>query len=226
MKKLFFIILFTLSTNLLADEKQTEARIAKFVMENIQKDYVNCYSFYKVAAESLKKTDKQIINSLKSVWNEYYKIEYLPTLDLRKREFETLVHSECTSKNKQEKTKRNKTMNETQEINNGFFVESESENYNTNENLTPLEQVEYGKAGLKFQMEYVKWHSNRIKELDVLQITDTTPAIDLNSPMVRKDLLKYLLVRLPYSERLTKRLFQDKIGIRYESKSKTNWFKY
>ena len=60
MKKLFFIILFTLSTNLLADEKQTEARIAKFVMENIQKDYVNCYSFYKVAAESLKKTDKQI----------------------------------------------------------------------------------------------------------------------------------------------------------------------
>ena len=117
-------------------------------------------------------------------------------------------------------------MNETQEINNGFFVESESENYNTNENLTPLEQVEYGKAGLKFQMEYVKWHSNRIKELDVLQITDTTPAIDLNSPMVRKDLLKYLLVRLPYSERLNKRLFQDKIGIRYESKSKTNWFKY
>ena len=59
MKKLFFIILFTLSTNLLADEKQTEARIAKFVMENIQKDYVNCYSFYKVAAESLKKTGKQ-----------------------------------------------------------------------------------------------------------------------------------------------------------------------
>ena len=47
MKKLFFIILFTLSTNLLADEKQTEARIAKFVMENIQKDYGNCYSFYK-----------------------------------------------------------------------------------------------------------------------------------------------------------------------------------
>ena len=59
MKKLFFIILFTFSTNLLADEKQTEARIAKFVMENIQKDYVNCYSFYKVAAESFKKAGKQ-----------------------------------------------------------------------------------------------------------------------------------------------------------------------
>ena len=59
MKKLFFIILFTFSTNLLANEKQTEARIAKFVMENIQKDYVNCYSFYKVAAESFKKAGKQ-----------------------------------------------------------------------------------------------------------------------------------------------------------------------
>ena len=34
-------------------------------MENIQKDYVNCYSFYKVAAESFKKSEKKkIIDSL------------------------------------------------------------------------------------------------------------------------------------------------------------------
>ena len=35
-------------------------------MENIQRDYVNCYSFYKVAAESFKKANKdtQIIESL------------------------------------------------------------------------------------------------------------------------------------------------------------------
>ena len=35
-----------------------KARIAKYVMENIQKDYVNCYSFYKIAAESFKNLEK------------------------------------------------------------------------------------------------------------------------------------------------------------------------
>ena len=49
-----------------ADETVKEKKIAKYVMENIQKDYVNCYSFYKVAAESFKKAgkEKQVIASL------------------------------------------------------------------------------------------------------------------------------------------------------------------
>jgi hypothetical protein len=43
--------------------------VAKYVLENIQKDYVACYSFYKIAAESFKKAgkDKQIIEGLEKV---------------------------------------------------------------------------------------------------------------------------------------------------------------
>ena len=51
--------MFIYPLNLSADEKVKEAKVAKYVMENIQKDYVNCYSFYKVVAESFKKTGKE-----------------------------------------------------------------------------------------------------------------------------------------------------------------------
>ena len=68
MKKILFTAIVLLNTNVSADQKQTEARIAKYVMENIQKDYVNCYSFYKVAAISFKKAGKEkaIIDSLEN----------------------------------------------------------------------------------------------------------------------------------------------------------------
>ena len=59
MYKLFtIIIIFFLPSSLLADEKAKEKKIAKYIMENIQKDYLDCYSFYKVAAESFKKAGK------------------------------------------------------------------------------------------------------------------------------------------------------------------------
>ncbi len=66
MKFFFIIILILLPTYLNGAESGKEKIIAKYVMENIQKDYVNCYSFYKVAAESFKKAgkDKNIIDSL------------------------------------------------------------------------------------------------------------------------------------------------------------------
>tara|TARA_B100001063_G_C16680108_1_gene511250 strand:- start:416 stop:850 length:435 start_codon:yes stop_codon:yes gene_type:complete len=66
MKFFFIIILILLPTYLNGSESGKEKIIAKYVMENIQKDYVNCYSFYKVAAESFKKAgkDKNIIDSL------------------------------------------------------------------------------------------------------------------------------------------------------------------
>ena len=61
-----------------ADESVKEKKIAKYVMENIQKDYVNCYSFYKVAAESFKKAgkDKKIINSLEKSADVALKYNY------------------------------------------------------------------------------------------------------------------------------------------------------
>ena len=60
------IILLFLPTILHSDENLKEKKIAKYVMENIQKDYVSCYSFYKVAAASFKKAekDKSIIQGL------------------------------------------------------------------------------------------------------------------------------------------------------------------
>ena len=51
---------------LFAVEKTKEEKVAKYVLENIQKDYVACYSFYKIAAESFKKAgkEKKIIEGL------------------------------------------------------------------------------------------------------------------------------------------------------------------
>ena len=64
MKKLLVLIITSMPFSVLAD-KCKRKRIAKYVMENIQKDYVNCYSFCKVAAESFKKSGKEkIIDSL------------------------------------------------------------------------------------------------------------------------------------------------------------------
>ena len=68
MKKLLLIILLLIPFSLGADEKAKEGKIAKYVMENIQKEYLNCYSFYKVAAVSFKKAgkDKNIIDNLEN----------------------------------------------------------------------------------------------------------------------------------------------------------------
>ena len=66
MKRLLLLSLLILPLNLLAIEKTKEEKVAKYIIENIQKDYVTCYSFYKVSAEIFKKTrkEKHIIESL------------------------------------------------------------------------------------------------------------------------------------------------------------------
>ena len=66
MKKILLIIFLFLPLDLLAVEKTKEEKVAKYVLENIQKDYVACYSFYKIAAESFKKAgkEKKIIEGL------------------------------------------------------------------------------------------------------------------------------------------------------------------
>ena len=68
MKKIIFLILIIAPFSLNANENAKEKKVAKYVMENIQKDYVNCYSFYKVAAQSFKDAgkDKDIIDSLEN----------------------------------------------------------------------------------------------------------------------------------------------------------------
>ena len=78
MKKILLIILINVTFSLQANEDAKEGKIAKYVMENIQKDYVNCYSFYKVAAESFKKSgkEKNIIDSLEESADVALKYNY------------------------------------------------------------------------------------------------------------------------------------------------------
>ena len=78
MKKILIILTTIIPFSSFADESVIEKKIAKYVMENIQKDYVNCYSFYKVAAESFKKAgkDKKIIDSLEKSADVTLKYNY------------------------------------------------------------------------------------------------------------------------------------------------------
>ena len=66
MKKLIYIIVLLYPFSLNSLEKTKEEKVAKYVIENIQKDYIACYSFYKVSAESFKKAgiEKNIIEGL------------------------------------------------------------------------------------------------------------------------------------------------------------------
>ena len=65
-KKLFYTIFIFCPLALFSAEKTKEEKIAKYIIENIQKDYISCYSFYKVGAASFKKAgkEKNIIESL------------------------------------------------------------------------------------------------------------------------------------------------------------------
>ncbi|MDC3127170.1 hypothetical protein OA498_00725 [Candidatus Pelagibacter bacterium] len=78
MKKIIIFIITLLPLTSFADESVKEKKIAKYVMENIQKDYVNCYSFYKVAAESFKKAgkDEKVIESLEKSADVALKYNY------------------------------------------------------------------------------------------------------------------------------------------------------
>ena len=79
MKRLLIIIfIFLLPASLFADEKVKEKKVAKYIMENIQKDYLDCYSFYKVAAESFKKAgkDQGLIKNLENSADVSLKYNY------------------------------------------------------------------------------------------------------------------------------------------------------
>ena len=78
MIKLLIIIFIIFPYSVIANETAQEKKVAKYVMENIQKDYVNCYSFYKVAAESFKKSgkEKKIIDSLEKSADVALKYNY------------------------------------------------------------------------------------------------------------------------------------------------------
>ncbi len=78
MKKIILLILIAVPFSLNANENAKEKKVAKYVMENIQKDYVNCYSFYKVAAQSFKDAgkNKSLIDSLEKSADVSLKYNY------------------------------------------------------------------------------------------------------------------------------------------------------
>ena len=59
MKKILYLIVIFYPWSVSAIEKTKEEKVAKYIIENIQKDYVTCYSFYKVGAASFKKAGKE-----------------------------------------------------------------------------------------------------------------------------------------------------------------------
>ena len=78
MKKILLIIFIIIPFSLNANDQAKEGKVAKYVMENIQKDYLDCYSFYKVAAESFKKAgkEKNLIDSLEKSADASLKYNY------------------------------------------------------------------------------------------------------------------------------------------------------
>ena len=78
MRKIILLIFIITPFSLNANENAKEKKVAKYVMENIQKDYVNCYSFYKVAAQSFKDAgkDKSIIDNLENSADVSLKYNY------------------------------------------------------------------------------------------------------------------------------------------------------
>ena len=66
MKKILYLIVIFYPWSVSAIEKTKEEKVAKYIIENIQKDYVACYGFYKVGAASFKKAgkEKNVIESL------------------------------------------------------------------------------------------------------------------------------------------------------------------
>ena len=63
---LYIVASITFLTAASALEKTKEEKVAKYVLENIQKDYTSCYAFYKIANESFKKAnaEKSVIEGL------------------------------------------------------------------------------------------------------------------------------------------------------------------
>ena len=78
MKKLIILIVILYPLSAISLEKTKEEKVARYIIENIQKDYVSCYSFYKVGVEIFKKTkkDKEMIKGLEKSADITLKFNY------------------------------------------------------------------------------------------------------------------------------------------------------
>ena len=66
MRKILKIIILSLLLNNVAYAETKEEKIAKYILLNMQQDYITCYSFYKIGSEFVKKSngDKSVIDGI------------------------------------------------------------------------------------------------------------------------------------------------------------------
>ena len=78
MKKLILLFIILYPFSVISLEKTKEEKVAKYIIQNIQKDYVACYSFYKVGTEVFKKAKKnrQVIKGLERSADVTLKFNY------------------------------------------------------------------------------------------------------------------------------------------------------
>ena len=84
MQKIIFLIIIFFPFSAFSVEKIKEEKVARYIIENIQKDYTSCYAFYKVAAESFKKNkiadtlerNKKIVEGLEKSADTTLKYSY------------------------------------------------------------------------------------------------------------------------------------------------------
>ena len=84
MQKIIFLIIIFFPFSAFSVEKIKEGNVARYIIENIQKDYTSCYAFYKVAAESFKKNkiadtlerNKKIVEGLEKSADTTLKYSY------------------------------------------------------------------------------------------------------------------------------------------------------
>jgi len=78
MKKFILLIIVLYPFSAFSLEKTKSEKVAKYIITNKKKDYVTCYSFYKVGAEVFKKAkkDRKMINGLEKSADVALKFNY------------------------------------------------------------------------------------------------------------------------------------------------------
>ena len=77
-KLIYFFLLVLYCSSIQAIEKTKEEKVAKYVLEKIQKDYSSCYAFYRITNEIFKKAnaEKSVIEGLEKSADVTLKFTY------------------------------------------------------------------------------------------------------------------------------------------------------
>ena len=98
MKKILKLIILSLLLGNVAHAETKEEKRAKYVLSNMQNDYITCYSFYKIGAEYIRKSngDSDIIKGVEKSSNTSLKLahEMGEIMGMTNKEMSVKVESE------------------------------------------------------------------------------------------------------------------------------------